>query len=149
MTLPNVRDVVPHSGRMMLLDRLVAADGESLTAEVTIRADALFARTEGVGAWVGVEYMAQTIAAYAGARALLRAEKAKIGFLVGTRQYSCNVPYFPLGATLRIVVRCDAHGDDHLGSFVCCITGDGIRADAAVTVFQPDDAGLLIDGGNA
>jgi predicted hotdog family 3-hydroxylacyl-ACP dehydratase len=149
MTLPNVRDVVPHSGRMVLIDRVIAADGESLTAEVTIRADALFAGANGVGAWVGVEYMAQTIAAYAGARALQRAEKAKIGVLVGTRQYSCNVPYFPLGATLQIVARRDADSDDHLESFVCCITGDGIKADAAVTVFQPDDIGLLIGQGTA
>jgi predicted hotdog family 3-hydroxylacyl-ACP dehydratase len=139
MTLPNVRDVVPHSGRMMLLDRVVAADADSLTSEVTIRADALFARAEGVGAWVGVEYMAQTIAAYAGARATRQGEKTKIGFLVGTRRYSCNVPYFPLGATLRIVVRREAEGDDELGSFMCSITGDGIEADAAVTVFRPHD----------
>lgn len=149
MTLPKVRDVVPHSGRMILLDRVVAADGESLTAEVTIRADALFAGAQGVGAWVGVEYMAQTIAAYAGARALQRAEKAKIGVLVGTRRYSCNVPYFPLGATLRIVARREAHSEDHLESFACCITGDGILADAAVTVFQPDDIRVLTGQGTA
>lgn len=149
MTLPNVRDVVPHSGRMMLLDRVVAGDGESLTAEVTIRADALFARAEGVGAWVGVEYMAQTIAAYAGTQALTRKEKTKIGFLVGTRHYACNVPHFPLGATLLISVRRDAEGDDHLGSFVCSIRGEGINADAEVTVFQPDDISLLISDVNA
>jgi predicted hotdog family 3-hydroxylacyl-ACP dehydratase len=141
MTLPNVRDVVPHSGRMMLLDRVVAADADSLTSEVTIRADTLFARAEGVGAWVGVEYMAQTIAAFAGARATRVEEKTKIGFLVGTRRYACNVPYFPLGATLRIVVRREAEGDDELGSFMCSITGDGIQADAAVTVFRPHDLG--------
>ncbi len=149
MALPNVRDVVPHSGRMMLLDRLVAADGESLTAQVTIRADALFARADGVGAWVGVEYMAQTIAAYAGTQALTRKEKTKIGFLVGTRHYACNVSHFPLGATLTISVRRDAQGDDHLESFVCSITGEGIKADAAVTVFQPGDVGLLIGEVNA
>jgi predicted hotdog family 3-hydroxylacyl-ACP dehydratase len=149
MALPDIRDVVPHSGRMVLLDRLVAFDGESLTAELTIRADALFADEQGVGAWVGVEYMAQAVAALAGLEARQIGGNAKIGYLVGARHYSCNVPYFPLGAALRISVRRDAPGDLRLGSFACSITAEGISAEATVTVFQPDTPDLSINDVNA
>jgi len=149
MNLPDIRDVVPHSGRMLLLDRVVEFDDESLTAELTIRADALFAHAGGVGAWVGVEYMAQAIAAFAGNEALQRRQKAKVGFLLGTRHYACNVSYFPLGATLRVAVRREMQGDHGLGSFVCSITGDGIVAEATVTVLQPDNLGLFISDMNA
>ncbi len=149
MPLPASRDLVPQSGRMLLLDRVVAADGESLAAEVTIRADALFAQAQGVGAWVGIEYMAQAIAALGGIAALRRQEKPQIGFLVGTRHYACNVPYFPLGATLQVVVRSAERSDDRIESFVCSITGEGIMADAAITVFRPDNARLFITEANA
>jgi predicted hotdog family 3-hydroxylacyl-ACP dehydratase len=149
MTLPDLRDIVPHSGRMVLLDRLVAFDGETLTAELLIRADALFADERGVGAWVGVEYMAQAVAALAGIEERRVGGRAKIGYLVGARHYSCNVPYFPLGAALRISVRRDGPGDLRLGSFACSITGAGIVAEATVTVFQPDTSDLSIDDVNA
>ena len=75
--------------------------------------------------------------------------RARIGYLVGARHYSCNVPYFPLGAVLRISVRRDGPGDLRLGSFACSITGEGIVADATVTVFQPDTPDLSIDDVNA
>jgi predicted hotdog family 3-hydroxylacyl-ACP dehydratase len=149
MTLPDIRDVVPHSGRMVLLDRLVAFDGESLTAEVLIREDALFADEQGVGAWVGVEYMAQAVAALAGVESRRGGGRARIGYLVGARHYSCSVPYFPLGTALRVTVRRDGPGDLRLGSFACSITGEGIVAEAMVTVFQPDTPDLSINDVNA
>jgi predicted hotdog family 3-hydroxylacyl-ACP dehydratase len=149
MTLPDIRDVVPHSGRMVLLDRLLAFDGESLTAELTIHPDALFADEQGAGAWVGVEYMAQAVAALAGMEARQGGGRARIGYLVGARHYSCNVPYFPLGAVLRIFVRREGPGDLRLASFACSITGEGIVAEGTVTVFQPDTPDLSIDDMNA
>jgi predicted hotdog family 3-hydroxylacyl-ACP dehydratase len=143
VTVPDIRDVVPHAGRMRLLDRLVAFNGDSLTAEVVIRADGLFAHPEGVGAWVGIEYMAQAVAAYAGSEALQCGEKVKVGFLLGTRHYACNVPYFPVGATLRVSVRRESRGDNGFGSFTCTIAGEGIAAEATVTVIQPDNPGAI------
>jgi predicted hotdog family 3-hydroxylacyl-ACP dehydratase len=149
MTLPEVRDIVPHAGRMRLLDRLVGFDGESLTAELTIRADNLFAHAQGVGAWVGIEYMAQAVAAFAGNEALVGGEKVKIGFLLGTRHYACNVAYFPIGAALRVSVRRESRGDNGFGSFTCTIAGEGIAAEATVTVIQPDNAGDIESDRNA
>jgi predicted hotdog family 3-hydroxylacyl-ACP dehydratase len=149
MTLPDMRDIVPHAGRMRLLDRLVAFDGESLTAELVIRADSLFAHPQGVGAWVGIEYMAQAVAAFAGNEALLCGAKVKVGFLLGTRHYACNVPYFPVGAALRVSVRRESLGDNGFGSFTCTIAGEGIAAGATVTVIQPDDPGPIESDRNA
>lgn len=144
MTLPDIRDVVPHAGRMLLLDRVVAFDGQSLTAELRVRPDALFVHARGAGAWVGIEYMAQAVAAFAGMEARRNGETVKVGFLVGTRHYGCNVPYFPLGATLRVLARRDAEAIHGVGSFDCSITGEGIEAKATVTVIQPDNPGLFI-----
>ena len=74
MEMPDIRSLVPHSGTMVLLDRVISADENTLCAEVVIRPDSLFYADGGVGAWVGIEYMAQAIGAYAGYRARLRGE---------------------------------------------------------------------------
>jgi predicted hotdog family 3-hydroxylacyl-ACP dehydratase len=140
--MPDIRTLVPHSGPMVLLDRVVTADEDSLCAEVTIRADSLFCEADGIGAWVGIEYMAQTIGAYVGYIATLRNEPVRIGFLLGIRRYECSRPLFPLGSLLRVHAKRLWQSGNGLGSFECLICDDTERqlASATVTVFQPDGA---------
>lgn len=141
----SVAELVPHSGTMSLLDSTLHWDHKSLLAQVTIRPDTLFVTDNGVPAWVGIEYMAQSVAAFAGVRAKVAGEAIRIGFLVGTRKYHCNSPYFPLGSTLTIKVTEELRGENGLGVFICRITSAAnsatmIVAEANLNVFQPDDA---------
>lgn len=140
MMLPDIRSLLPHAGAMVLLDRVVSADAESLCAEVAIRSGGLFCTSEGVGGWVGIEYMAQAIGAYAGYEAWVRGESVKIGFLLGARQYECRRPFFTPGSILKIHIRRLLVGDNGLASFECRIDdGGGEAATATLTVFQPSD----------
>ena len=67
----DIAELVPHSGAMILLDRIVGAEPGALRSEVTVRNDGIFSDDDGVvSATGGIEYMAQTIAAYAGLRSL-------------------------------------------------------------------------------
>lgn len=142
MELPDIRSLVPHTGAMVLLDRVISVDQENLCAEVRIHADSLFAGTDGVGAWVGIEYMAQAIAAHAGYAARLRGEPVKIGFLLGSWRYECRGSIFPLHSVLRIHVFRVLQADNGLASFECRIedTEKKILATATITVFEPADA---------
>lgn len=134
-------ELVPHSGPMCLLDRALSADGDSLSAELTICSDSLFAQDGQVGGWVGIEYMAQAIAAWAGWQARERGEAPKLGFLLGSRRYDCSRASFHLGELLRIHVRCQFHADNGLGQFDCRIEiGTDTVASAALTVFEPANA---------
>ncbi len=147
MTLPDIRTLIPHSGRMVLLDRIIAADRDNLCAETTIRQDTLFYREGGVGAWVGLEYMAQTIAAHAGYLAYLRGEPIKPGFVLGTRCFECQKSMFPLGSVLKIYATRVLENDSGLGSFDCRIeTADGTLATASLTVYQPADIDDFFQG---
>lgn len=148
MDAPDIRTLVPHAGRMVLLDRVIAVDEDSLCAEVTIREDSLFCGPDAVGAWVGIEYMAQAIAAHAGHAARLKGEPVKIGFLLGTRRYECARPSFPLGSVLRVKVRSLLIADNGLGSFECCIEdAQGEAATATVSVFSPANVEEFLNGG--
>jgi len=142
MNPPDIHELVPHSGAMSLLGRLLAADDETLSAEVAITADSMFCVEGAVGAWVGVEYMAQAVAAHAGHVARLRGQPVRVGFLLGTRRYACALPAFAVGSVLHIHVQRALQGENGLGAFECRIVdgaGGGELATATITVFQPDN----------
>ena len=145
MSLPDIHTLVPHSGTMSLLGRLLAADTETLCAEVAIGPDTLFCSEGAVGAWVGVEYMAQAVAAHAGYGARQRGEPVRVGFLLGTRRYACAQAAFPVGSVLHVHVQRVIQGENGLGAYDCRIVdGNDHRggagpelASATITVYQP------------
>ncbi len=144
MDLPPIRDLVPHDTPMVLLDELLSLDTEWLSAGVTIRPDSPFAHGQGVPAWVGLEYMGQAIAAWAGARARQRNEPVRIGFLVSTRRYEPGCSYFPIGTRLEVGVQPVTDDDVGLQVFQCTLTAPGIRASAALNVYMPEDVDAFL-----
>ncbi|MEO6919767.1 MAG: hotdog family protein [Collimonas sp.] len=148
----DIRSFLPHSGVMVLLDRLLEVGAEELRAEVTIRTGSLFCQQHGMPAWVGVEYMAQAIAAYAGYTAQQRGEGVRIGFLLGTRRYEAACAEFAIGSVLQVHVKKLLQADNGIGSFECHIR-DGAQAlalaSATITVFQPADAAVFLEGSTA
>ena len=149
MDLPDIRSLVPHTGAMVLLDRVVSFDQENLCAEVRIQADSMFARKNGVDGWVGIEYMAQAIAGHAGYAARLRGEPVKIGFLLGTRRYECSSSMFALQCVLRVHVHRVLQAENGLASFECRIEdpNNQVLATATITVFEPADAKSFLKKG--
>lgn len=151
MNMPDIRTLVPHSGRMVLLDRAISADTDDFCAEVRIHAGSMLADERGVGAWVGIEYMAQAIAAHAGWLALQRGHEVKVGFLLGSRKYEAQVPQFALGEVLRVHVHRVLQAENGLGAFECridIVDGASAAATATVTVFQPDNVNQFLKDGN-
>ena len=136
---------LPQTGRMCLLETAVEGDETGFVAETTIRDDHLFHDGAGVGAWVGMELMAQCVAAWAGWRAQMQGAEPPVGFLLGTRAYQCTRPAFLTGDTLRIEAVCDYRADNGLGKFDCtiAITGETV-ASASLTVFEPADAAAYV-----
>ncbi len=57
---------VPHAGAMLLLERIVAVDEESLVATTSFAAARLFEHDGRIGTWVCLECIAQAVAAWAG-----------------------------------------------------------------------------------
>lgn len=136
----SVDELVPHSGRMSLLSRVTKVEEDTLYAEVDINESATFAEASGVPAWVGLEYLAQAIGAYAGYQERTQGSVPKIGFLLGTRKYTSNCEYFPLGTTLTLKVCRNMQAENGLSAFDCELHADGIEASARLNVFQPDNA---------
>jgi predicted hotdog family 3-hydroxylacyl-ACP dehydratase len=114
-----IAELLPHRAPMILLDRLLLHGPGFLEAGLSVREDSLFVQEGAVPAWVGVEYMAQACACFAGMEARERGEAARVGFLLGARDYLSTVSGFPVGTSLR-VRACPIHREDGGLSVVEC-----------------------------
>lgn len=131
-----VPDLLPHGSRMILIDRLVSHDERRTVALAEVSARSVFFEGTGIPAWVGIEYMAQTIAARAGLAARLRGEPPAIGFVLGTRAYRSTLPEFPNGSTLTISAE-PLLDEGSFSAFDCRIEMGRVVASAVVNVYRP------------
>lgn len=149
-------NVLPHAHPMILLDEILDYGDQFAVALVRPELGKPFADDTGcVPVWVGMEYMAQTIGAYAGIQSQRAGEAVKIGFLLGTRAYDCSLDQFCCGRAYWVRVEKVYEGDG-LSSFECTIAQpvdegnlpldirekaqkENIVARAIINTFQPDD----------
>lgn len=142
----DIEDVIKHRKPMRLIDELVSFDEISACVLVNINEDSEFYQTEqqGVASYIGIEYMAQCIAAQAGANELAAGGSIKLGFLLGTRKYKANVAYFAQGDTLHISATRIMEDGAGLSVFDCTIVTtdqtETILARAKVNVYQPENS---------
>ncbi len=146
--ISDIGELLPHARPMMLLDEVLAADDESLRCALTVRADGLFDSDSSVPAYLGLEYMAQAIAAYSGARAHQAGAAPRIGFLLGTRNFSCNTGRLPCGTRLEVTARCTVQSASGMAAFDCEVRGEGIFQSARLSVFEPADSESFMQQGD-
>lgn len=143
-TNDSMDELVSHRGGMSLLDQVVDHGETWLRASSTLTKSNLFVSEGWMPSWIGIEYMAQSIAALAGTRAKHQKQPVKMGFLVGARKYEAERPAFPVNSVLTVVVREVVMGENGLGVFDCeltCEQPDGLSfaVNSRLNVFQPDD----------
>ncbi|MBW8309804.1 MAG: hypothetical protein K0M45_09285 [Candidatus Paracaedibacteraceae bacterium] len=131
-------DVLPHKAPMILLDKIIEFRENLIHVSVTITQESLFLANDKVPAYVGLEYMAQAIAAWNGIVSRHSSTfPPRIGFLLGTRNLKLHSPAFSIGTKLDIFGTCN-YTDGEMGSFDCWIDHEGTQvASATLTVFQP------------
>ena len=140
-TWPPIVELVPHRPPMLLLDRVLAYDGECVTCETVLRPDSPFADQGRVPAVVGIEYMAQTIAAGAGLRGREKGGGARTGFLLGCRSLTIAVDSFQVGDRLTIEARCTETRGNRITCACTATDGDGreVGTGSTVQVVLPRD----------
>jgi predicted hotdog family 3-hydroxylacyl-ACP dehydratase len=145
---PPVRELIPHEGPMVLLDRVLAHDEDATTCSIAIADQLAFREDDGsVPVWFGIEYMAQCIAVHAAL--VLRAEgqvEPPRGFLVGARGVRFHVERFDPSQRLEATATRRWAGSRSLISFECALrdaTGGKVLAEGRLNCFMvPAGAGL-------
>ncbi len=143
-----ISELIPHSEDMILLDKIVTFSSTSLIAELSIYSGCKF-WSDSLGRvpiWIGLEYMAQSIAALAGIHAKLNNQSIKLGFLLGTRSYKCLQQGFFNGKIYLIDIRQVYRDEQGMASFDCKISNSNLSTNvseivttARLNVFETND----------
>ena len=142
-----IERVLPHAHPMILVDKLVdyTATSSACTVQITENSNFYNPQRKSVPSYVGIEYMAQTIAAYANALKLDNDGKVSLGFLVSARNYMTQVREFTLGTKLLIQVELLFKEANGLSVFDCKIKQDELLVvEAKINVFEPDEPELYL-----
>ena len=143
---------IPHELPMALIDEICQCSEDRIVTQTELRKGHLFVMGDQVPAWVGIELMAQSAAAWSGFNAQkghahelgqdVGRKAIPIGYLLGTRDYQAKVDAFSIGTQLRVHAQCLLQSTEGLGSFDCQIydQADTLLAQARLSVFQPKPA---------
>lgn len=137
-------ELLPHAGNMILLDSVQHWDEDFIQTTTNVSNSLFSLANGGWPAWIGIELMAQAVAAYAGLRAKNSGGQVQLGFLLGTRKYECNVTEFPIGTQLTISARRSLEDDNGMGVFECEINGVGITVRARLNVYRPVNPDVFV-----
>jgi len=118
---PPIAELLPHRGRAVLLDRVLAHDATTTVCLVETSSSALFRAADGgVPAYFGLEYMAQTVAAHGGLLDREAGRPTRPGFFLGTRRLAFTVARFEPGQRLEVTAT-HLRGALGLVAFDCAI----------------------------
>jgi predicted hotdog family 3-hydroxylacyl-ACP dehydratase len=135
-----VEELVPHRGAMSLLESIDEYGEEWLRASLTTSPASTFADARGVPGWVGIEYMAQAAAAFAGIERAQRGEQPSIGFLIGSRYYRSMLEIIPFGTRLIVEAHLALRDEEDFAAYNCTLSAQGQRvAECTLKAYRPRD----------
>ncbi len=140
---PPIADLIPHSGTMCLLDRVVAWDSGQTQCALTVSENDPFADSSGrIPAYVGIEYLSQCAAAHACLKASNEEGDStpKVALLLGSRKVELFADHFAVGQSLLIQAARVAATEDtaiFAGEIRDAGSNDALLK-AQLTYFQPE-----------
>ena len=136
-------NLLPHKGRMFLLDRAVDVDCDkySITTQVDVTESSMFydEALDGIPSYVTFEYMAQSISALSGIDNRRRGLPPKVGVILSVSEFKSFIPVLKVGTTVT-VLDCQQDIVDRVFSFNCtAYIGETLVASGKLTVMEVDD----------
>lgn len=142
----SVTGLLPHASSMLLIDELISNSDNSALVGATIRDGYPFS-VGGIGAWIGLELLAQAAAVVSRLRNRHNSEKPSLGFLLGSRSFTAHTPEFLPGQRVFIEIQIDPASEGQ-----SAITALGVIRDVSglllceggLTLFEPNDDALYL-----
>ncbi len=140
MTYPTFSELVPHSGRMVLLDEMLEWEPGKATCRLELRDGAPFVDDGAVDAIVSIEYMAQAVAACLGYEAFVGGDGVRVGMIIASKRFDVHEPTWHVGDVFDVVVE-RVRGNESLSHFDAEVrrAGSGtVAASALLTLFHAE-----------
>ena len=136
-------ELVPHKGKMLLLDRVqnYSLEDVNITTEIDISRNSLFYEDDlgGIPAWVAFEYMAQSISALSGIYGRTKGDKPKVGFIMSVSGFKADIPVFKDDETVVVTVHETVRMDKAVTFDGVAKVGDKIAVTATLNTVEVDD----------
>lgn len=149
--ITDTASLLPHSGRMVLIDRINRYGDYFVEAVTQIRSDHILLVDGMLPYTAFIELMAQAVGAYAGIQARKNARPVRLGFLLGTRKLEIFAQSVPVGTHLLATAHMSIQDAGGMGVFDCelrwtdapetssgTLPSDGILARASLNVYSPE-----------
>ncbi|AFI87104.1 dehydratase [Aggregatibacter actinomycetemcomitans] len=138
--ITDIAPLVPHSGKMILLDRVTDFGDDFLIAEAEVRPDNLLVKDNKLPGFLGAEIMAQGVAAWAGCKCVRAGKPITLGYWIGSRKLCIYQPDIAIGSKLRIQIKLSIEDATGFGVFDCQLIDSAnqrVIVEGALNVFRP------------
>ncbi|WP_304668356.1 ApeP family dehydratase [Neisseria polysaccharea] len=149
--ITDTASLLPHSGRMVLIDCITRYGDDFVEAGAQIKPDHILLAGGILPYTAFIELMAQAVGAYAGIQARKNARPVRLGFLLGTRKLEIFAQSVPVGTHLLATAHMSIQDAGGMGVFDCelrwtgapetsseTLPSDGILARASLNVYSPE-----------
>lgn len=149
--ITDTASLLPHSGRMVLIDRITRYGDDFVEAGAQIKPDHILLAGGILPYTAFIELMAQAVGAYAGIQSRKNARPVRLGFLLGTRKLEIFAQSVPVGTHLLAMAHMSIQDAGGMGVFDCelrwtdapetssgTLPSDGILARASLNVYSPE-----------
>lgn len=138
---PDIKDLIPHRGCNLLLEKVLQADSASITASGQVPPSGWYLEQDKtMPSWIGIELMAQAIAAHIGLENQQRGGPVRPGMLIGCKSFEILAP--GLGISEKFCVRAETiyRDDNGFAAYDCVVSGTaGAMAKATLKAYQPEN----------
>lgn len=135
---PPVQELVPHSGKALLLSKILSHDEDETHCLALIDSQNQYLENGRVDAAVALELIAQVVAVHVGLEGRWERGEARIGFVIGAPKFEFFGGDYEEGGELDVCARVVFH-DGPVGRFEGQVTVSGVlRAQGSLTVFEPE-----------
>ena len=128
MKYPPIKDLIMHSGNMQFIDDIIKITDHNIICQSVIKPHNPYwdHKSNCLPSWIGIEFMAQSIAIWSGYHYYISNQKIPMGLLLGTRNYNSYTHKFNLDETIimqaELLIKnvssaafnCSIHAQEHL-----------------------------------
>ncbi|EGV04994.1 hypothetical protein HMPREF9952_0578 [Haemophilus pittmaniae HK 85] len=145
LSLPirQISPLLPHSGKMVLLDKITNFGTDFLEAETTLDEHCLLAKKGIIDSLMGAEIMAQGVAAWAGIQCVKAGKPIGLGYWIGSRKLSIHCAQLPIARPLKISIHLSIEDTSGFGVFDCQLVDiqeNQVLVEGSLNVYRPQTA---------
>ena len=148
LPITSVQPYLPHRDKMMLIDKVLSYDAESLVATAELNDQHIFVENGHFPSWAAMELMAQSVAAWSGCHADDLGESIRLGFLLGSRHFQLHFDELSVPSKVLIKIQVSIEDSNGFGVFDTQLwqSDDNnaeikLLAEGALNVYSPKEGG--------